>query len=1314
MPSESKEAIFKNAKGQEKEHRWVKAASLYEEALRSASEAVSSTADIWQRIGFCYGLASRQSRDLEEFKRLMELAAKAYENAAELLEKECNLENKAKSEQCKAVAEYILSWLASSPSEKKRALEECYTWGHKALLSFDNIGDRMNYGKTCNDLLFCAFELLRIASTEKEKRVIARESIDVGEKAIEILSKLDCPNELVRAYFMASLQNWYAANISEKEEERKGLAQKSMKYAQKSIVLSKEIDDPYQAAMSRWAGALCTLFFTEKTETALVYAEEMRQQGSAVEDNYIMGVASYLLAFINDWMGPGETDPEKKKERCKQVIKHAEESVNCLKLVSQDSLIADTYSLYAESYTSLGREIEVDREKKLPLLSKAAKIGRKGLEYGIRSGSPDSLGSILHALSKALHFYSNLETEDDKKSALLEEALVHRKKYVTIVEKTFPTNDWVVGVGRYYAALIEVDLAKLETSNDKKLSILENAVSDMESGVLHCNKWISLSSAPPLIAMVAGFEDAFGGILSELYSLIKDTEALTRAVRAYGDANEKFKKVDMPTRAAECYWRIARNQDLLGEYQNAGESFENAFAEYKAAARRFPEFADFFLDYAQYTKAWSEIETAKLSHENGEYIVAMKHYENAADLLKQSKLWNYLSPNFLAWSLLEAAENFSRSEENLRSIDTFKKANELFLEAKRNLLANLDRIENKDEQDLAKRLLQASDSRGSYCLGRIAVEEAKDMDRKGDHIASSEKYENAAGIFQEIMKTESEQTRRELEPLVYLCRAWQKMMMAEARVSPIMYEEAAELFEQAKKHAIDQQTSLLALAHSSFCRALEAGTEFEITRDVVMYDTVKKHMETAANYYLKAGFETASEYAKATQRLFDAYIYMDTAKKETDPKKEAKYYVMAEKVLQVSAESFMKAKHSEKNKQVERLLKNVREDRELAVSLGEVLHAPTIASSTTSFAMLTPSEEMAVGLEKFEHADVQAKLIPHKDEIRLGEDFALKMQIANMGREPVLLTEIEEILPSGFQLVAKPSYCEIEDSHLNMKGKRLDPLKTEEIELSIKALNNGVFEIKPKILCVDEFGHQMSRTTDPVAITVSEVALPGRISTGYEDLDNLLLGGIPENYTVILASPSCDERDMLVKRFLEAGVRKGQPTFYITIEATGVRTLAEEHQSNFYVFVCNPRADLMTKSLPNIFKLKGVENLTDLDIALAKALQTLDASSKGPRRACIEIVSDVLLQHRAVTTRRWLVGLLPDLKSKGFATLAVMNPQMHPQEDVQAILGLFEGEVRIYEKETKEGLQKFLRVTKMYNQRYLGSELSVRKERLEA
>ena len=1305
--SQSLQRILAQAKEKEKKYDWLEAAKSYQKALHSESINVSLAAETWERLGFCYRRASKQTEDPKEFRKIRQLAVEAYKNAAELFAKEGNLKGQGKSAQCFAVAKYVHSWLTTDPSEKRKLLDECRLFGSKSLKAYENAGDQLGYGEMSNDLLLCLLERFHVASDSTEMREIAQQGMDCADKAITVLSKLMSKSELLRAYFTSSLQSWYAHACM---PERKELMRRSLSHSKKALDLSKEVKDPYYTAMSNWAAAFSTLLFTEKVESALAYAKEMLKQAMVARDNYLKGVASYVLTFVIDWMIPREQDPDKRNERYKEVIKNAEDAVRYLQPVFQDTFIAGTYLFRTQSTCSQARDVVTSSEEKRAMLRKAVEIGRKGLEHATRSGSPDATVSTSHALSKALHFYSDLETGKHEKTRLLKEALVHRKEYNKTVERAFPSNDWMGGVGKNYEGLIEAELARVETDKDKKRVLLESAVSDMEDSVSRCGKWISSHPVPTIIATVGRFEDRFGGILNELYLLTKDEEILSRAIDVYDDAAEKFKKINLPSRVAETYWNIARIQDQLGEYEKAVKNFENAFAGYKATSKRIPHFVDFYLDYAAYMKAWSEIEGAKFAHEHEEYVTAMKHYEKSANLLKQSKLWSYLSSNFHAWSLLEHAEDLSRKESSIESAEAFKKATELFGEAKRTLRAKLDAIENADEKDSAERLIKASDTRRKYCLGRINVEEAKILDRQGDHTASSKKYGAAAEIFEKVVEVASEQTCIELKPLIYLCQAWQRMMMAEARVSPIMYEEAAELFKQAKEHTLDEPTSLLALAHSSFCEALEAGTEFEITGEMTMYSTAITHMETAANYYVKAGFETASEYAKATRHLLDAYVYMNNAKKETDSEKEVKYYMMAEKVLQTSARSYMKAKHLEKTEQVQRLLEKVIEERELAVSLSDVLHAPSITSSTASFRMLTPSEETAVGLERFEHADVQAKFIQQVKEIRAGQDFSLEMQVVNVGKEAVLLAKVEEILPPGFQLVAKPDYCHLEDAYLDMKGKRLDPLKTEQIRLVLRSFDKGTFEIKPRIVCVDETGNQMFRGLDPITIDVLEVVLPGRITTGYGDLDNLLFGGIPENYTVILTSPSCDERDMLIKRFLEAGAREGQITLYIAIEAAGVRSLAEEFQSNFYLLVCNPRADMMIKSLPNVFKLKGVENLTDIDVALTKAFRRLDESIGGPRRACIEIISDVLLQHHAVTTRRWLAGLIPDLRSRGFTTLAVINPQMHPPDQVHAVLGLFDGEIGIYEKETEKGLQKLLKIRKLYNQRYAESELALRKE----
>jgi uncharacterized repeat protein (TIGR01451 family) len=362
--------------------------------------------------------------------------------------------------------------------------------------------------------------------------------------------------------------------------------------------------------------------------------------------------------------------------------------------------------------------------------------------------------------------------------------------------------------------------------------------------------------------------------------------------------------------------------------------------------------------------------------------------------------------------------------------------------------------------------------------------------------------------------------------------------------------------------------------------------------------------------------------------------------------------------------------------------------------------------------MATDSKLAERSVEHKPSASIQANLILRVKEARVGEDINLEIKLVNTGKAPALFAKVEEILPAGFELVAKPNYCSLEDTYLDMNGKRLNPLVTEEIRLTLRSFDKGTFTIRPRIIYVDAAGHQISCEPEPVTINISETILPGRISTGYKDLDSLLLGGIPENHAVILTSPSCDEKDLLIKRFVEVG-KEGLVTFYVTMDISGVEAFSKESQSNFYLFVCNPKADKLIKSLSNVFKLKGVENLTDISIALNKAFRSLDTSNGGTRRACIEIISDVLLQHHTVQTRRWLIDLIAELKSRGFTTLAVMNPQMHSSQEVHAILGLFEGEINIYEKQSEKGLEKFLKVKKMHNHRYLESELPLRKERLQ-
>jgi KaiC/GvpD/RAD55 family RecA-like ATPase len=358
------------------------------------------------------------------------------------------------------------------------------------------------------------------------------------------------------------------------------------------------------------------------------------------------------------------------------------------------------------------------------------------------------------------------------------------------------------------------------------------------------------------------------------------------------------------------------------------------------------------------------------------------------------------------------------------------------------------------------------------------------------------------------------------------------------------------------------------------------------------------------------------------------------------------------------------------------------------------------------------SEEAELYLRDKAIPNIRARIALEKSDMELGESVHLEIELQNVGKAPVLLERVEEIIPNGFELVAHSDTCDIANTSLEMHGRKLSPYETLNLGVTLRATGKGSYVIAPRISFMCETGRRISCKPEPASISVSETILPGRVGTGFHDLDSLLFGGIPQNYAVVLTSASCDERDLLIRRYLEAGLKQNDVTFYVTIDATGVRNLAEEHQSNFYVFLCNPKLDKAFENLPNVSKLGGVESLTEINITLESMLRRLNESKGHTRRACVEILSDVLLQHHAVQTRRWLGGLISGLRSRDFTTLAVLNPHMHAPEETHAVVDMFEGEISIYEKEKQTDMTKYLRIKKMYNQRYLESELPLRKTRL--
>ena len=144
---------------------------------------------------------------------------------------------------------------------------------------------------------------------------------------------------------------------------------------------------------------------------------------------------------------------------------------------------------------------------------------------------------------------------------------------------------------------------------------------------------------------------------------------------------------------------------------------------------------------------------------------------------------------------------------------------------------------------------------------------------------------------------------------------------------------------------------------------------------------------------------------------------------------------------------------------------------------------------------LTPqfkTGEKAVSPASYVCDDVQGNVIAAPRELKIGESLELEIEVTNVRTEgTILLTKITEAIPEGFAVTRKPESCRVEGDCLNLKDKKLEPSKTEEVKLVLTPKIQGIFHIKPKIVYLDENRKQKTCEPKPVSITVKELGIKG-------------------------------------------------------------------------------------------------------------------------------------------------------------------------------------------------------------------------------
>ncbi|MCW3981627.1 MAG: hypothetical protein NWE81_00700, partial [Candidatus Bathyarchaeota archaeon] len=871
MPNaRNSEKPLSQAKKHENKYRWLRAAKAYQKAAGFArkKEDVKTAGEIQSRVGWCYYRSAFQAKTNEGFKERMLEAANSYRKAAELFEVSPQSGKAGFVRHAKAMAAYTSSLLAEDPTAKLELLEECLQLQREELNAFLKAPNELKGGKACLHLMATLANRLEIEWDAKAREKIIGEALAYGKKAIEMFSEAKDNLHLAQAYALSShlcRHGAFARRLSARKRE--GCRNKALADAEKALAISRSIGDTYWLGRSNLYLANAHVDILVSTgQREIKYFKEALECGHAVKDNLLIADALVGLEFSKYWRIISQEDPEKALEEYRKLCRYGDEAIKHYSIVENNSGIAMAYTLMVGPIVEVS-SMETDLPERLRLIETSVQKGYRGLEHAKLSKSMQATSMINFAIGNALMSQARVEEDADKKAEYLSQAIQHIEQCIGIQKRTsalagLEPIEGNLALAYWSLALSQAELAKEIEKPDEKTKILKATFKNIQIASDYWRIWIEspwTRAEKPHMAFEGTLQMESGRTLHLLYGASHDKAFLKDSIKALKRSVEANDEANLPSRAAAAHWQIAKAYDILAMHAESAASFELASEKYRRAAEKLPQLAGFFMDHAIYMKAWSETEKARRSHFNENYENARKHYEKTAALHNATKRWSHLSTNYYAWSAFESGLDQSLQEQTEEARVLFQQAGGLFAEAKKSIQAEMRQRESVDEKIELSMLVKASDIRIKYCAGRIALEEARILDSKGKHSQSARKYAVAAEIFEKVtVEVQSELERLELKFTIHFCRGWQNMVLAEAGASPELYGKASQLFQEARSYSSNERAKKIALGHSRFARALEAGTKLEDTRDLAFHSVAAKHLESAAGYYLKAGLKTAS------------------------------------------------------------------------------------------------------------------------------------------------------------------------------------------------------------------------------------------------------------------------------------------------------------------------------------------------------------------------------------------------------------------------------------------------------------------------
>ncbi|MFX0049433.1 MAG: hypothetical protein ACFE8G_14935, partial [Candidatus Hermodarchaeota archaeon] len=938
--------LLESAQNQESEYNLSEAANLYEKAAKSYlnSNLIEEAAKYFHKAGLICINAIETAKSSKEFIENIEKGIKAYMLAKDLF---LRLKRKILALECEAEVGYIKAYTNDSVPEIKKAFNDSYDLFFEASELYRQEDDKNSLIRTLVLTLNLLAMYIYYCSSDFEVTETIKKGLLIGEELWELRTEVKNLGYLGFSLFCEGNLNAYKLLTS--EYKRDELFYRTLKNHIQKFEDTLEIVDDWSDSrdlgyfFQMGAGLYCAYanhFIDDEIEQGKIFEkgfdfyEKAIIFGGRAKNNFIK---LNSIFFLNWWAFFGRRFNYVQKRIIKdinEIIAIGDVYTTCPNFLHFLAYLLPTF--YFANISQMRIFSPTQREN----------YAKKGIEHGEEALKnfpelPFSIWSqimIIYSLSQLALLSSSKEEQKeycDKMLYYIQEA----KKSSNMVEGGLSKAFYFSSLYRTYKTL--ADLTEEKENKIEWLSIAAEASQNylkfsMESATSNLTNQIRLGLLNEELSILTGKEEYL-------------TQAKNLFIRIVKESNER----GFYYFAAASNEYLARIEDRLGNYSASAEHYRRAKDGHKESLStvKYKRRINRINEKIEYVKAWSLIEEARIYHERENHLKAMDLFQKACEILKELPSYNYESIYYSAWIFLEEAEHLSKQERNEESINAYKATIATFENTSETLKRVYKQSTDRLEKVKISKLEKLIKIRIKHCSARVQVEEARLLERNGEHLAAAEKFALAASEFKEVCnKFKIKKEQEELEGGYYLCRAWESMEFAEVYGDSNRFAEAAELFTKASTLFSSSKMKLLSSGNSAFCQALEYGCRFDETMDpkikAELYPKVKIILRKAASSYRKGGFENGADWALATSAYFDAAWHLIKADEEVDLNEKSRLLELGSQILDSASKLFAKSGYKEKEKEIFDQLNMVKKEERIIITALNTITEPSIARST--------------------------------------------------------------------------------------------------------------------------------------------------------------------------------------------------------------------------------------------------------------------------------------------------------------------------------------------------------------------------------